>query len=351
MATGGAGQLFAVTTNPRVATGDGVAMALRAGVAIADLEFFQFHPTALHEPSMPRPLLSEALRGHGALLRDGNGERFVDELLPRDVVSRAITKVMLDQGLDHVWLDATVLDHFALRFPTIAADLAAAGLDPAIDFLPVAPAAHHQCGGVVTDLWGATSMPGLWAAGETSCSGVHGANRLASNSLLEGMVFGGRVIDAIAQGVEGPELSGAMRCVLGRSDSDTVIGGRHIEIPEVPEADDTTVAPDPDTVGELRWVLQRAMSQHAGVLRTAESLVTATEVCLDVLSRLPHESIDPSVCELRNLGHVGLALLTAASARQESRGAHTRTDHPGAPEAFRCRLVIGGSVDGRMGTR
>lgn len=351
MATGGAGQLFAVTTNPRVATGDGVAMALRAGVAIADLEFFQFHPTALHEPSMPRPLLSEALRGHGALLRDGNGERFVDELLPRDVVSRAITKVMLDQGLDHVWLDATVLDHFALRFPTIAADLAAAGLDPAIDFLPVAPAAHHQCGGVVTDLWGATSMPGLWAAGETSCSGVHGANRLASNSLLEGMVFGGRVIDAIAQGVEGPELSGAMRCVLGRSDSDTVIGGRHIEIPEVPEADDTTVAPDPDTVGELRWVLQRAMSQHAGVLRTAESLVTATEVCLDVLSRLPHESIDPSVCELRNLGHVGLALLTAASARQESRGAHTRTDHPGASEAFRCRLVIGGSVDGRMGTR
>jgi len=350
IATGGAGQLFAVTTNPRVATGDGVAMALRAGVAVADLEFFQFHPTALHDPSMPRPLLSEALRGHGALLRDGNGDRFVDELLPRDVVSRAITRVMAEQRLDHVWLDATVLDHFAVRFPTIAADLAAAGLDPVTDFLPVAPAAHHQCGGVVTDLWGATSLPGLWAAGETSCSGVHGANRLASNSLLEGMVFGGRVIDAIAQGVDGPQPSGAMRCVMGTQSSDTVIRGRRIASPVVPEVDETTVAPDPDTVAELRRSLQRAMSQNAGVLRTAESLATAASVCIEVLSGLPHESIDPPICELRNLGHVGLALLAAAAAREESRGAHTRTDHPAASEAFRCRLVVDGPIDARMST-
>src|SRR4029079_14636009 len=176
------------------ATGDGVAMALRAGVALADLEFFQFHPTALHHPSMPRPLLSEALRGHGALLRDGSGDRYVDELRPRDVVSRAITGVMLSQSLAHVWWAPPGWERFAVRFPTIAADLHAIGLDPAVDWLPVAPAAHHQCGGIITDLDGATSLPGLWASGEVSCSGVHGANRLASNSLLEGMVFGARVV-------------------------------------------------------------------------------------------------------------------------------------------------------------
>src|SRR5690606_32977313 len=198
LATGGAGQLYSVTTTPLEATGDGIAMALRAGVAVADIEFVQFHPTALHHPLMPRPLLSEALRGHGALLRDQDGERFVDELQPRDVVSRAILARMDETGAEHVWLDATGLDHFDVRFPTIASELRAAGFDPTVDWLPVAPAAHHQCGGVVTDLDGATSLPGLWAAGETACSGVHGANRLASNSLLEGMVFGPRAVEAIA---------------------------------------------------------------------------------------------------------------------------------------------------------
>jgi L-aspartate oxidase len=214
LATGGSGQLFAVTTNPTVATGDGVAMALRSGAAVADLEFFQFHPTALHHPSMPRPLLSEALRGHGALLRDVDGNRFVDEMLPRDVVSRAITARILSDGVDHVWLDATALGEFSVRFPTIAADLARIGLDPARDWLPVAPAAHHQCGGVLTDLDGATTLPGLWAAGEVSCTGVHGANRLASNSLLEGMVFGARVVEAIEAGRDGPLPTGAMRAAL-----------------------------------------------------------------------------------------------------------------------------------------
>ena len=148
LATGGAGQLFSVTTNPAEATGDGVAMALRAGVAVADVEFVQFHPTALHHPQMPRPLLSEALRGHGALLRDADGERFVDELQPRDVVSRAMAARMLAQGVEHLWLDATGLESFDERFPTIAADLAAAGLDPAVDWLPIAPAAHYCIGGV-----------------------------------------------------------------------------------------------------------------------------------------------------------------------------------------------------------
>ena len=171
LATGGAGQLFSVTTNPPESTGDGVAMALRAGVPTADVEFVQFHPTALHHPAMPRPLLSEALRGHGALLRDRDGERFVDELAPRDVVSRAMAARMAEQGVDHLWLDATGLERFSARFPTIAASLSSIGLDPQRDWLPIAPAAHHLSGGVVTDLWGATALPGLWAVGEVACTG------------------------------------------------------------------------------------------------------------------------------------------------------------------------------------
>ena len=338
IATGGAGQLFAVTTNPPVATGDGVAMALRAGVAVADLEFFQFHPTALDHPAMPRALLSEALRGHGALLRDADGERFVDELLPRDVVSRAITARMLEQGTDRVWLDATVLRHFEIRFPTIAAELALAGLDPSADYLPVAPAAHHQCGGVITDLNGATSLPGLWAAGETSCSGVHGANRLASNSLLEGMVFGARVVEAIAAGVDGPETTGAMRSAVEIPSTETVVGGRRIPSPEMgPPA---AVTPSMDEISSLRRRVQRAMTNHAGVLRTAESLAEARRVLAEVWAHLPADPIDPPTCELRNLVHVGVALLVAAEAREESRGAHTRTDFPSAEESQRCRIVI-----------
>ena len=215
LATGGAGQLYSVTTNPAESTGDGVAMALRAGVPTADVEFVQFHPTALHHPAMPRPLLSEALRGHGALLRDRDGERFVDELAPRDVVSQAMAARMTEQGVDHLWLDATGLERFSQRFPTIAASLASIGLDPEKDWLPIAPAAHHLSGGVLTDLWGATALPGLWAVGEVACTGVHGANRLASNSLLEGMVFGARLAERIPGGATGPEPSGTLRVVLG----------------------------------------------------------------------------------------------------------------------------------------
>ncbi len=231
LATGGAGQLFAVTTNPPESTGDGLAVALAAGVAVADVEFMQFHPTALHHPAMPRPLLSEALRGHGAVVRDINGDRFVDELLPRDQVARAITAKMLEQGVEHCWLDATGLERFAERFPTIAASLAGAGLDPSTDWLPIAPAAHYLSGGVLTDLDGATSLPGLWAAGEAACTGVHGANRLASNSLLEGMVFGARVVDAIVAGRDGPRPTGAMRAVL---DGAGGVPGRRLTLPARP---------------------------------------------------------------------------------------------------------------------
>lgn len=342
LATGGAGQLFAVTTNPTVATGDGVAMAIAAGADVADLEFFQFHPTALAHPSMPRPLLSEALRGHGALLRDSNGERFVDELLPRDVVSRAITAVLAEQGVEHVWLDATGLDHFAARFPTIAADLERVGLDPSKEWLPVAPAAHHQCGGVVTDLDGATTLRGLWACGETSCTGVHGANRLASNSLLEGMVFGARVVEAIASGVDGPSATGAMRAALGGGEDDLAIGGRRLAVEDPDWAQGSAL--DEAAVAELRRRLQRTMTTRAGVLRSAASIRAALETVGAIAARAPVASTDPATCELVNLLRVGHVLLAAALAREESRGSHTRTDFPETSEDLRCRLVVGSTV-------
>ena len=322
LATGGFSQLFAVTTNPGEATGDGVAMALRAGVAVADVEFEQFHPTALHHPAMPRPLLSEALRGHGALLRDAKGERFVDELLSRDKVSRAISTRMIEQGVTHLWLDVTHLERFAERFPTIMAALAAVGLDPATDWLPIAPAAHYSCGGVLADLDGASSLPGLWVAGETSCNGVMGANRLASNSLLDGMVFGPRVVEAIDRGVRGPSPTGAMRSLLGGGE----IGGRPLDVP-----------------GEAAWPvtnrdsLQRLMTINAGVLRTAESLSIAAEACRGSVA-----GDGPAAWELRNLATVGRALCAAALAREESRGAHTRSDFPALRDDLQHRLIIGG---------
>lgn len=349
LATGGAGQLYAVTTNPPVATGDGVAMALRAGVAVADLEFFQFHPTALHHPGMPRPLLSEALRGHGALLRDATGQRFVDELLPRDVVSRAILAAMVEHGSDHVWLDATGLDHFDQRFPTIWADLAAAGLDPRSDWLPVAPAAHHQCGGIVTDLSGATSLPGLWAAGETSCSGVHGANRLASNSLLEGMVFGPRAVEAIVAGVDAPSATGAMRAVVTArggtvpDEHDALrLGGIALEVPaSEPQVPADPVAVTPSEVAALRRRLQQAMSTDAGVLRDADSLARAQQVVALTLVASGHgDGVDAA--ELRNLAQIAQVLVAAAAERTESRGTHARTDHPGTDPAWAHRLVVAG---------
>ena len=344
LATGGAGQLFAVTTNPTIATGDGVAMALRAGAAVADLEFFQFHPTALATASMPRPLLSEALRGDGALLRDGRGERFVDELLPRDIVSRAVTKVLLEQRLDHVWLDATGISQFDVRFPTIHADLRRAGLDPAVNWLPVAPAAHHQCGGIVTDLFGATTVPGLWACGETSCSGVHGANRLASNSLLEGMVFGARVVEAIAEGADGPTATGAMRAALSEPTAGSLIGGRPLEWSLSSGGGQGAISHEltPEQVADARDGIQRAMTYLAGVLRSDTSLREAIDVAADLLDSIPESQRDVPTSEVRNLLQVGLALLSGALERTETRGAHTRTDHPARDESLRCRLVVHG---------
>jgi L-aspartate oxidase len=338
--TGGAGQLYAVTTNPLEATGDGIAMALRAGVAVADIEFTQFHPTALSVDSMPRPLLTEALRGHGALLRDQNGDRFVDEMQPRDVVSRAETRRMLELGHDHVYLDARELEAFDQRFPNIAKELRALGLDPTKDLLPVAPAAHYTCGGIVTDLHGASSLPGLWAAGEASCSGVHGANRLASNSLLEGMVFGPRAVEAIEAGVSGPEASGAMRTVLG-ADADVpdqvppgVIGGQFVALPPI-EVDAGAPAADPAVERDR---LQRELTFHAGVLRDASSLQQAAATVASVLAQPLPDTV--AGAELRNLAVVGRAAVEAALRREESRGAHTREDFPETRPELAHRIVF-----------
>ena len=339
LATGGAGQLYSVTTNPAESTGDGVAMALRAGVPTADLEFVQFHPTALHHPAMPRPLLSEALRGHGALLRDRDGERFVDELAPRDVVSRAMAARMAAQGVEHLWLDATGLERFSQRFPTIAASLSSIGLDPERDWLPIAPAAHHLSGGVVTDLWGATALPGLWAVGEVACTGVHGANRLASNSLLEGMVFGARLAERIAAGVGGPEASGALRAVFGEAPID---GIGCMFLPERTVAGRPSVEPLSGVdVTKLRDTLQRAMTRGAGVVRSAESLREARAVVGDTTSALGGAALSVGAGELANLLRLADSLLDAALARTESRGAHARREYIHTDPAWRRRIVHG----------
>jgi L-aspartate oxidase len=354
LATGGAGQLFSVTTNPPESTGDGVAMALRAGVPTADVEFVQFHPTALHHPAMPRPLLSEALRGHGALLRDAAGQQFVDELAPRDVVSRAMAARMAEQGTDHLWLDATGLERFPQRFPTIAASLTSIGLNPETDWLPIAPAAHHLSGGVVTDLWGATALPGLWAIGEVACTGVHGANRLASNSLLEGMVFGARLAERIASAHHEPEPSGALRAVLGVSPLDgigcTVLADAPVAWPPpaatAESSADRVGGPTAD-VAKQRDSLQRTMTGGAGVVRSAHSLAEAAEGVSDLVVELGDRTSSVAAGELGNLLQMAGALLASARTRTESRGAHSRRDYPNTDPAWRRRLVHqGGDIAG-----
>jgi L-aspartate oxidase len=338
LATGGAGQLFEVTTNPRVSTGDGLAMAWRAGAAIADVEFMQFHPTALHHPSMPRPLLSEALRGDGAVLRDEQGVAFMaDEhpladLAPRDVVARAIARRLVDRNLDHLWLDATVIADFPTRFPTIWRATQAIGLDPREDWLPVAPAAHYLSGGVCADLDGATTIPGLWACGEVACSGVHGANRLASNSLLDGLVFAPRAVEAIIRGKRECEPTGVLRG----------FGEELLGVIPAPVRDATGTA-DPAPV---RAELQHVMTMCSGVLRDRLSLEEALTRLAELdLAADGTDRDAPSGRELRNLVAVGKRLADAALVRTESRGTHTRLDFPETSEEFRGRLVHVGPGD------
>ncbi len=327
LAAGGAGQLYSVTTNPILATGDGIAVALAAGVLCADLEFMQFHPTALHVDNMPRPLISEALRGEGARLRDENGFAFMEgkhelgDLAPRDVVSREIARVLRNQSIDHVFLDATKVENIALRFPTIYSSCEDAGIDPTKEFLPVSPAAHYYCGGIATDVNGATSLPGLWAAGEVACNGIHGANRLASNSLLDGLVFGEQVAVSISNGV------------TQRTDSGIFINAS--EMKSFPgEVENIKTNCKSNRVVELRKNLQTTLNVGAGVVRSQISLKNAQVELESIEDQMVEnevygqENIDFTSLELLHLLVVGRALVKTALQRDESRGCHTREDYP-----------------------
>lgn len=316
LATGGAGQVYSDTTNPAVATGDGIAMAYRAGAALEDMEFYQFHPTAFAMEGAPRFLLSEALRGEGALLVNSAGERFMQryhpalELAPRDVVARAIKR----EGLEGpVYLDmrAATVDLYQ-RFPGISQFLAGYRLDLKRDLIPVRPAAHYLMGGIQTDVHGQTSLPGLFAAGEAACTGVHGANRLASNSLLEGLVFGALAAEAILKAGKGEERkAGSREQEAGSSEGQ--------KLP----------AMDGDEAAVEAWIarLQGLMWQDAGLLRDGAGLRRA-QAQIDRMIRDCPRGLSRRSMEARNLLTVASAMVECALAREESRGAHFRSDFP-----------------------
>lgn len=329
-ATGGAGMLWRETTNPPVATGDGLAMAFRAGAALADLAFMQFHPTALYVAGASRALISEAVRGEGATLVDRDGYRFMPaihdraELAPRDVVSRAIIGRMEQTGQTCVYLDARTINGFARRFPGIARLLEPFELDPQRDLIPVRPAAHYTIGGVRTDLEGRSSLPGLYCAGECACTGVNGANRLASNSLLEGLVFGVRAGDA---------------CREMRS-SDNAWG---VSSPPAPMQIISTI-PDSDRgqldLDDVRSSIRSVMWRNVGLGRTGSHLLDVTEM-FDFWSRYTLDKVfdDPAGWETQNMLQAGALIARSALWRQESRGCHTRTDFTEAREPFRVHDV------------
>jgi L-aspartate oxidase len=332
LATGGFGQVFGQTTNPYVATGDGVALAMRAGADISDLEFVQFHPTVMWLGPLAQgqqPLVSEAVRGEGAVLRDMEGIAFMQgehaqaDLAPRDVVAKAIMRRMRASGSSHVWLDGRGLgaDMWVSRFPTILESCRSRGIDPITDLIPVAPAQHYVSGGVRTDHWGRASIPGLFACGEVACTGVHGANRLASNSLLEGLVFAERIGE-----------------VLATSD------------PVVREPVDGNAQADllPHSA---RRSMQQTMDDHAGVLRSAVSLdIAETEL------RPVHDAPGARPCtedwETTNIHALASVLIHHAQLRKETRGSHWREDFPERnDEQWRVRLVSSIDPDGTLTTR
>jgi L-aspartate oxidase len=327
LCTGGAGQLFLHTTNPTVATGDGMAMAYFAGAELADMEFIQFHPTALDLEGAPRFLLSEAMRGEGGILRNKYGERFMPkyderaELAPRDIVARSIVAEMRRTGTRNVFLDMTALSEEFLkhRFPKIYETCAAYGLNIATDKLPVSPASHYCMGGVRTDLWGRTTVPGLYAAGEVACTGVHGANRLASNSLLEGLVWGARAGEAAAM------VSQKSQVPSPRENDDG-----HFPLVSKLGTQDLGLGTHISTAVKKR--VTRIMWERVGILRDRPPL----ERALKAAAQISSARLSPS-----SRRFVPLATLVATEAlwREESRGGHYRTDFPRQDERFRVHSI------------
>lgn len=327
LATGGVGRVYQVTTNPEVATGNGIAMAYRAGAELVDLEFVQFHPTAFCCPGAPNFLISEAVRGEGAYLRDKNGERFMPdyhelaELAPRDIVSRAIVAQMEKTRSKNVFLDLRHLEPALVqrRFPNIRENCAQYGIDILKDQIPVAPAAHYMMGGVKTDTWGKTSLERLYACGEVACTGIHGANRLASNSLLEGLVFGARV----AQAAE--------------------IIAQEFNLEDLADLDFYwySQAGKLSNQGELEIdLIRKTMTEKVGIIRSLSSLEEAQRVWAGLAWVLEKEAVTLKQVELMDILLVATLITQGALIRQESRGGHYRLDYPERNDAQWCKDVI-----------
>jgi L-aspartate oxidase len=325
LATGGVGRLFRITTNPDIATGDGVALAYRVGAEIVDMEFFQFHPTALRLPGVPLFLISEAVRGEGGILRNANGERFMlkyaaeADLAPRDIVARSIVAEMKATGTDRVYLDVTHLQarRVSARFPHIYRFCMEHGLDITTSQIPVVPAAHYMMGGVKTNYWGETNVGGLFASGEVASTGVHGANRLASNSLLEVLVFGKRIVERTKRGEAGP-VAAARDGVHSLKERDTA-SVRHPYLSVT--------------------ALQSLLWEKVGIVRAGEGLEEAANR-LGAWEKMLKPPTDRPSYELANMVMVGRLMAEAALIREESRGAHFRSDFPRPSDAWLRHVVF-----------
>ncbi|MCI0468491.1 MAG: L-aspartate oxidase [Nitrospirae bacterium] len=330
LCTGGAGQIYSRTTNPAVATGDGIAMAFRGGAVLEDMEFVQFHPTALFAASAPQFLLSEAMRGEGAVLRNINKEEFMKqyhddaELAPRDVVSRAIISEMVKTNAPHVYLDITHIDtaFVSARFPMIFKTCLQYGVNITKDLIPVSPAAHYSMGGVKTDLNGATTIHGLYAAGEAACTGVHGANRLASNSLLEGLVFGCRAGKAAGERVMGLESS--------RENEKSFVGGECL----------SSGAAASFEIEETRTALRRLMWERVGIIRCGISLNEAKTMLLDWRHIIDLDFRTRVGIELKNMLTAAMIITEAAIKREGSIGAHYRSDFKERDENWQRHISL-----------
>jgi len=327
-ASGGYGQLYSRTTNPEVATGDGAALALRAGAELMDLEFVQFHPTVLCHPDNQNFLISEAVRGEGAVLRNNRGERFMDkyhpmkELAPRDVVSRAIFQEMQKTGSNHVFLDITHRDTVFLqhRFPTIYNKCLSYGIDMAKDFIPVAPCQHYSMGGIRTDEWGRTRILGFYAVGEAACNGIHGANRLASNSLLEGLVFGRRIGRQVQENLDEIKIREGFRPRISYNRE--------------------WIGKDIDYIS-MKKKLQEIMTLNVGIIRSEDSLNEAMRIISGLKSEIEGVRIvHTHHMELKNMLTLASLVVKAAIMRQESRGAHFRTDYPATDDQNWLKNIV-----------